>query len=80
MIAAGNVASIVTANANPDDAARKIAVSKTFDNATSCSSENSVVIEDVIYARMLDALTMEPFFPSMAFSCARRQCITPVFQ
>ena len=29
-----------------DDAARKIPRSKTFDNATSCSSENSVVIED----------------------------------
>ncbi|GJH19996.1 aldehyde dehydrogenase family protein [Caballeronia novacaledonica] len=58
-VGAGNVASIVTANANPDDAARKIAVSKTFDNATSCSSENSVVIEEPIYARMLDALTKQ---------------------
>ena len=58
-VGAGNVASIVTASAHPDDAARKIAVSKTFDNATSCSSENSVVIEDAIYARMLDALTMQ---------------------
>ncbi|WP_250453001.1 aldehyde dehydrogenase family protein [Caballeronia sp. ATUFL_M2_KS44] len=58
-VGAGNVASIVTAKADPDDAARKIAVSKTFDNATSCSSENSVVIEDAIYARMLDALTKQ---------------------
>jgi sulfoacetaldehyde dehydrogenase len=58
-VGAGNVASIVTAQANPDDAARRIAVSKTFDNATSCSSENSVVIDDAIYARMLDALRQQ---------------------
>ncbi|BAO89661.1 acylating sulfoacetaldehyde dehydrogenase [Caballeronia cordobensis] len=58
-VGAGNVASIVTARAHPDDAAQKIALSKTFDNATSCSSENSVVIEDAIYARMIDALTKQ---------------------
>ncbi|TCK34777.1 sulfoacetaldehyde dehydrogenase [Paraburkholderia sp. BL8N3] len=55
-VGAGNVASIVAASADPVDAARKIALSKTFDNATSCSSENSVVIEDAIYQPMLDAL------------------------
>ncbi|WP_053570829.1 acylating sulfoacetaldehyde dehydrogenase [Caballeronia cordobensis] len=58
-VGAGNVASIVTARAHPDDAAQKIALSKTFDNATSCSSENSVVIEDAMYARMVDALTKQ---------------------
>ncbi|AQH02152.1 sulfoacetaldehyde dehydrogenase [Burkholderia sp. KK1] len=58
-VGAGNVASIVTARAHPDDAAQKIALSKTFDNATSCSSENSVVIEDAMYARMIDALTKQ---------------------
>jgi sulfoacetaldehyde dehydrogenase len=58
-VGAGNVASIVTASANLDDAARKIAASKTFDNATSCSSENSVVIEDAVYAAMLDALAAQ---------------------
>jgi sulfoacetaldehyde dehydrogenase len=55
-VGAGNVASIVTASADLDDAARKIALSKTFDNATSCSSENSVVIDDAVYQPMLDAL------------------------
>ena len=40
----GNVVSIVDASADLADAARKIALSKTFDNATSCSSENAVVI------------------------------------
>jgi sulfoacetaldehyde dehydrogenase len=55
-VGAGNVASIVDASADLDDAARKIAASKTFDNATSCSSENSVVIDASIYESMLAAL------------------------
>jgi sulfoacetaldehyde dehydrogenase len=55
-VGAGNVASIVTHTAVLDDAAHKIARSKTFDNATSCSSENSVVIEAAIYAPMLAEL------------------------
>jgi sulfoacetaldehyde dehydrogenase len=55
-VGAGNVASIVTASAPLDDAAHKIARSKTFDNATSCSSENSVVIEEAVYQPMLAAL------------------------
>lgn len=55
-VGAGNVASIVTRTANLRDAAHKIAASKTFDNATSCSSENSVVIEDAVYDAMLREL------------------------
>jgi sulfoacetaldehyde dehydrogenase len=55
-VGAGNVASIVERSADLSEAARKIALSKTFDNATSCSSENSLVIEDAVYDAMLDAL------------------------
>ena len=55
-VGAGNVASIVERSADLHDAARKIALSKTFDNATSCSSENSVVIEDAVYDAMLSQL------------------------
>ena len=55
-VGAGNVASIVTASADLHDAAQKILRSKTFDNATSCSSENSVVIEEAVYAPMLAEL------------------------
>ena len=55
-VGAGNVGSIVTASADLRDAAHKIARSKTFDNATSCSSENSVVIEEAVYQAMLDEL------------------------
>ena len=55
-VGTGNVAAIVDASADLADAAAKIARSKTFDNATSCSSENSVVIVDAVYAAALDAL------------------------
>ena len=48
-VGAGNVAAIIDSSANLADAAAAIARSKTFDNATSCSSENSVVILESIY-------------------------------
>ena len=55
----GNVVSIVDSSADLGDAARKIALSKTFDHATSCSSENSVVILAPAYDAMLAALAGE---------------------
>ena len=55
----GNVASIVDASADLADAARKIALSKTFDNATSCSSENAVVILASVYDAMLSELARQ---------------------
>lgn len=56
-VGAGNVASIIDASADLADAAAKIARSKAFDNATSCSSENSVVIDARIYDKAIAALT-----------------------
>lgn len=58
-VGAGNVTVIVDETANLSDAARKIAASKTFDNATSCSSENALVVVDSIYADFVDALAAE---------------------
>jgi sulfoacetaldehyde dehydrogenase len=52
----GNVPVIVDSSADLEDAADKIVRSKTFDNATSCSSENSLLVQDSIYAPMIDAL------------------------
>jgi sulfoacetaldehyde dehydrogenase len=52
----GNVVSIVDASADLADAAAKIALSKTFDNATSCSSENSVVMLAPVCQAMLAEL------------------------
>ena len=58
-VGVGNVAVIVDETADVDDAAAKIARSKTFDNATSCSSENSVVAVEAIAEPLLDALVRE---------------------
>ena len=55
-VGAGNVASIVDETADLASAAALILQSKTFDNATSCSSENSVVLLDAVYTPMLAAL------------------------
>jgi sulfoacetaldehyde dehydrogenase len=55
-VGAGNVPVIIDADADLADAARKIAASKTFDNATSCSSENAVVILDSVYEAAIAAL------------------------
>jgi len=55
-VGAGNVAVIVDDSADLADAAAKIMCSKIFDNATSCSSENSVIIRAAVYERMLAEL------------------------
>jgi sulfoacetaldehyde dehydrogenase len=52
----GNVAVIIDDSADLADAARKIRESKCFDNATSCSSENSLVILSSVYGPMLAEL------------------------
>jgi sulfoacetaldehyde dehydrogenase len=55
-VGAGNVAAIVDESADLELAADRIVLSKTFDNATSCSSENSLVIVDAVRAKMIAAL------------------------
>ena len=55
-VGAGNVTVIVDETADIADAAAKIAASKCFDNATSCSSENALVVVDEVYDQLLSAL------------------------
>jgi len=55
-VGAGNVAAIVDESADIQRAADRITASKTFDNATSCSSENALVLLDAVRAPMLEAL------------------------
>ena len=55
-VGAGNVPVIIDESADLDDAARKITASKIFDNATSCSSENAVIILDAVYEDAMAAL------------------------
>ena len=58
-VGVGNVAAIVDETADVAGAAAKIASSKAFDNATSCSSENSVIAVAAIADALLDALAHE---------------------
>lgn len=55
-VGVGNVAVIIDSDADLADAAQKICASKTFDNATSCSAENALVIVDPVYAQAIAAL------------------------
>ena len=56
-VGAGNVVTIIDETADVEDAAAKIAASKVFDNATSCSSENAIVAVDSVYDDIVAALT-----------------------
>lgn len=55
-VGAGNVAAVIDETADVALAAERVVRSKTFDNATSCSSENSLVIVDSVRTAMLAAL------------------------
>ncbi|MEP2639659.1 aldehyde dehydrogenase family protein [Roseobacter sp.] len=56
-VGAGNATVIVDETADLAAAADKIAASKSFDNATSCSSENALVVVDAIYDAFVAELT-----------------------
>ncbi|MBF2760916.1 MAG: aldehyde dehydrogenase family protein [Ectothiorhodospiraceae bacterium AqS1] len=55
-VGAGNVPVIVDSSADFALAAERIRNSKCFDNATSCSSENALVIVDDVYDEAIEAL------------------------
>jgi len=56
-VGVGNVTVIVDETADIAAAAQKIAASKAFDNATSCSSENVLIVVESVYDRFMAALT-----------------------
>lgn len=55
-VGAGNAIVVVDETADLDDAAQKIYLSKTFDNATSCSADNSLVVHESVYDALLEKL------------------------
>jgi sulfoacetaldehyde dehydrogenase len=55
-VGVGNAPVIIDATANLTEAIPKIVASKTFDYATSCSSENALIVDASIYNEVLDAL------------------------
>ncbi len=58
-VGVGNAVIVVDETADIDDAAQKIRIGKTGDHASGCSAENSLVIQQEIYERMLAALKKE---------------------
>jgi len=55
----GNVSVIVDETANLKDAVEKIKMSKIFDNATSCSSENNLIIVQNVYEEVINLMKIE---------------------
>ncbi len=58
-VGVGNVPVIIDTSADIELAAERIRMSKTFDNGTSCSSENSVIVLDSVYQAMMEAFQRE---------------------
>jgi sulfoacetaldehyde dehydrogenase len=58
-VGAGNAVVVVDETADLKDAARKIRMSKTFDFATSCSSDNSLVVVEKVYEELMKGLETE---------------------
>ena len=55
-VGVGNAVAVVAEDAAIAEAAAMVTASKTFDNATSCSSENSLIIHSSVYTQMVQAL------------------------
>lgn len=58
-VGTGNVVSIVDGTTNMDDAASLIIKSKIFDNATSCSTENSIIVFEESYDAFVQAMAKQ---------------------
>jgi sulfoacetaldehyde dehydrogenase len=59
---------IIAEDADVADAVQKVSTSKVFDYATSCSSENSVIVQDSVYDRAL-----EEFEKNGAYLCSEEE-------
>jgi sulfoacetaldehyde dehydrogenase len=55
-VGTGNVVTIVDGTTNMDDVADMIVRSKTFDNATSCSTENNIIVLEETYDAFIEAM------------------------
>ncbi|MDD2189923.1 MAG: aldehyde dehydrogenase family protein [Eubacteriales bacterium] len=58
-VGTGNVVSIVDGTTKMDDAASLIIKSKIFDNATSCSTENSIIVFEESYDAFVQAMAKQ---------------------
>lgn len=74
-VGAGNAVVIVDETADIKDAANKVMLSKTFDYATSCSAENSLLIQAGIYDQMLGSLKEQGGYLCNAEEKAKLQAV-----
>lgn len=58
-VGTGNVVTIVDGTTNLDDAAALIVKSKAFDNATSCSTENNLIVFESCYDAFVEAMAKQ---------------------
>ncbi|MEG0830089.1 MAG: aldehyde dehydrogenase family protein [Anaerovoracaceae bacterium] len=58
-VGTGNVVSIVDGTTNLDEVADMIVKSKTFDNATSCSTENNIIVLEECYDDFMSAMAKQ---------------------
>lgn len=72
-VGVGNAPVIIDSSADLADAAAKITLSKTFDNATSCSSENSLHIHEDVYDGAMEELRKQGGYLLSAEEKARLQ-------
>ena len=64
-VGAGNSVQIIAEDADIADAIKKVTISKIFDYATSCSSENSIIVEAGIYEK-----TKEEIIKNKGYICS----------
>jgi sulfoacetaldehyde dehydrogenase len=72
-VGAGNAAVIIDETADLEDAAEKIRIGKTGDNASGCSAENSLIIQKGRYEEMVELLKKEDGYLASADEKARLQ-------
>lgn len=58
-VGTGNVVTLVDGTTNMDDVATLIIKSKTFDNATSCSTENNIIVFESCYDEFVKAMAKQ---------------------
>ncbi|MGL4483600.1 MAG: aldehyde dehydrogenase family protein [Anaerovoracaceae bacterium] len=61
-VGTGNVVTIIDETADLEKAADMIVKSKSFDNATSCSTENNIIVVESIYDEFMDAIAKKGGF------------------
>ena len=74
-VGAGNAVLIIDETADLDDACEKVMRSKTFDYATSCSADNSLIIKDSIYTETIGKLKEQGGYLCNADEKAKLQAV-----